>query len=218
MNVSHKHNHILLTPNKCASKIVKQILHGYDFLEQPDESFHNLNYKLISTIRNPYDWIFSIFINFELISVFLNKSLKDDIKKHFNKWIQKFILSEKLVATHNFSLKISIDDIHLYKDLFNKRIPNFFIRMENIQEDLEKLDFIKNDLSWDLKKNEEELKTNKYKIHREYTFNSMYDIETAKKVYFYYKKHFNLADYDPFSFTTEILTEKEKINFIHDIL
>ena len=57
--------------------------------------------------------------------------------------------------------------------------------MENIQEDLEKLDFIKTDLCWDSKKNEEELKTNKYKIYREYTFNSMYDIETAKKVYFY---------------------------------
>ena len=218
MNVSHKHNYILLTPNKCASKIVKQLLRGYDFLGQPDESFYNIKYKLISTIRNPYDWIFSIFINFELRSVFLNKILKDEIRNHFNIWIQKFILNEKLEATHNSSLKINIDDIHFYRDIFKKRDPDFLIRMENIQEDLEKLDFIKTDLSWDSKKIEEELKTNKYKTYREYTFNSMYDVETAKKVYFYYKKHFNLADYDPFSFTTETLTEKEKINFIHDIL
>jgi hypothetical protein len=218
MNVSHKHNYILLTPNRCASKVVKQILHEYDFLEEPDESFYDLNYKLISTIRNPYDWIFSVFIHFELKSVFLNKFLKNDIKNHFNKWIQKLILNEKLIATHNFSLKVNINDIFLYKKIFNKRFPNFFIRMENIQEDLEKLDFIKNDLNWDSKKVEEELKTNKYKIYREYTFNSMYEIETAKKIYFYYKTHFNLADYDPFSFTTETLTEKEKISFIHDIL
>jgi hypothetical protein len=218
MNTPHKNNYVLLTPNKCASKIVKQLLRGYDLLGQPNNEFYNLNYKLISTIRNPYDCIFSIFINFELRSVFLDKNLKDNIKKHFNKWIQKTILSEKLIATHNFSLKINIDEIHLYKDIFNKRSPDFFIRMENIQEDLEKLDFIKNDLNWDSKKVEEELKTNKYKINREYTFNFMYDVETAKKVYFYYKKHFNLADYDPFSFTTETLTEKEKISFIHDIL
>ena len=88
MNVSHKHKTIWLAPEKCATKIVKQLLLGYEFSEQKkDDSFYRLGYKLISSIRNPYDRIFSIFINFELSPVFLNKTLKNEIKQHFNEWI-----------------------------------------------------------------------------------------------------------------------------------
>ena len=219
MNVSHKHKSIWLAPEKCATKIVKQLLLGYEFSEQKkDDSFYRLGYKLISSIRNPYDRIFSIFINFELSPVFLNKTLKNEIKQHFNEWIQKLMVCEKLSVGYNASLKINIGDAYFYRDIFKERNPDFLIRMENIQEDLEKLEFIKNDLNWDSKKVEEELKTNKFKINREYKFNYMYDIESAKRVYFLYKNHFHLAGYNPFSFTTETLTEKERISFIHDIL
>jgi hypothetical protein len=46
----------------------------------------------------------------------------------------------------------------------------------------------------------------------------MYSTESAKKIYHFYKKHFYLCGYDPFSFTKEKLTDEEKIGFIHDIL
>lgn len=219
MNISHKHKLIWLAPEKCATKIVKQILSEYDFIEQPtNNNFRKSDYDLISSIRNPYDRIFSIFINFELRSVFLNKTLKNEIKKHFNLWIQKLILNEKLFTGYNFSLKINISDLYFHKDIFKERTPDFLIRMESIQEDLEKLDFIKNDPNWNSEKIKETLLTNKFKVNREYTFNSMYDIENAKKVYFFYKNHFHLAGYDPFSFTTENLTDNDKISFLHDIL
>jgi len=49
-------------------------------------------------------------------------------------------------------------------------------------------------------------------------FNEMYDFDVAKRVYVFYKKHFYMCGYDPFSFTTEILTDDEKISFLHDIV
>lgn len=177
------------------------------------------DYKIILSIRNPYDRMFSIFLNFQLQTFALPKNLKNELKKQFNIWVNKIMLNEKLIIERKFLLGVNTEtETYFCENLFKGRMPDFLIRMENIQEDLEKLDFIKNDLSWDSKKVEEELKTNKIKIEREYKFNSMYDIETAKKVYTFYKTHFYFCDYNPFSFTTETLTEKEKINFLHDIL
>ena len=49
-------------------------------------------------------------------------------------------------------------------------------------------------------------------------FDEMYDFDVAKRVYVFYKKHFYMCGYDPFSFTKEILTDDEKISFLHDIV
>jgi len=236
MNISHKHKVIWWAPAKCGTKIIKTLLHGYDFFAQINgNEFRELettyqshiiaqpkeydDYKIILSIRNPYDRIFSIFLNFQLQTFTPHKNLKNELKKEFNIWLNKIMLNEKLIVERKFLLGVNTEtETYFCENLFKGRMPDFLIRMENIQEDLEKLDFIKNDLSWDSKKVEEELKTNKIKIEREYKFNSMYDIETAKKVYTFYKTHFYFCDYNPFSFTTETLTEKEKINFLHDIL
>jgi hypothetical protein len=51
-----------------------------------------------------------------------------------------------------------------------------------------------------------------------YTFNSVYTRLGAKLVYEHHIKHFILSGYDPFSFTTELLSNKEKMDFIHDNL
>jgi hypothetical protein len=43
-------------------------------------------------------------------------------------------------------------------------------------------------------------------------------METAKKVYEYHKQFFLTLGYDPFSFTTEELTNEEKMRFLHEII
>jgi len=101
---------------------------------------------------------------------------------------------------------------------FEEKIPDFFVKMENIREDLEKLDFIKSDPNWDSLKIDEILENNSFKTKKSLQFNQMYGFESAKRVYFFYKRVFNIILYNPFSFTTESLSESEKISFLHDIL
>jgi hypothetical protein len=107
--------------------------------------------------------------------------------------------------------KFTISGVNqLEKWTFNDKIPNSFVRLENYEDDIRKINFI----------NEEFIDSSQIKLkeQRTFEFNEMYSAESAKKIYHFFKRHFYLCGYDPFSFTKEKLTDKEKISFIHDIL
>lgn len=58
----------------------------------------------------------------------------------------------------------------------------------------------------------------KFMNHTPMNFDEMYDFHSAKLVYFLYKKIFFMGNFNPFSFTKLELDEKDKINFLHEIL
>ena len=106
-------------------------------------------------------------------------------------------------------------DNYLEKWVFDERIPDYFIKIENLREDLNQFEFIK---SFDEESLNDLITNNKFIKIRGIMFNEMYDFDVAKRVYVFYKKHFYMCGYDPFSFTKEILTDDEKISFLHDIV
>ena len=236
MNISHKHKTIWWAPERTGTKITREILSKYDFFvfdpKTEDEvsiqkrNTSHLNeipekysdYKLVSNVRNPYDRVFSIFLNTTYENIALEKSKHPIVRKSFNKWIMNAFVGEKMVVTldKNYSAK-NINNNYFSKWTYNGKNPDFFIRMENIKEDLENLDFIKNDVNWNSIEVGEILENNIYKTNRVIKFDQMYDFHSAKLVYLYFKFVFNLVPYNPFSFTTEILSESEKISFFHDI-
>jgi hypothetical protein len=59
---------------------------------------------------------------------------------------------------------------------------------------------------------------NEFIKKRPFHFSDVYTQTSAKYVYEYFKNHFYLCDYDPFSFTKSILTDEEKKKFLHDTL
>jgi len=59
---------------------------------------------------------------------------------------------------------------------------------------------------------------NEYIVNRSYKFNKIYTKLGAKLVYDNHIKHFILGGYNPFSFTTENLSNEDKMRFIHDKL
>jgi len=237
MNISHKHKIIWWAPERTATKITREIFLNYDFfvhnsknddeLSLKQENVSHLNkiqdqfseYTLISNVRNPYDRVFSIFLTTFYENIALEKNKHDEIKKAFNNWISNTFESEKLCVKLNKSNSAKNIDINYFsKWTFKEKKPDFFIRMENLIEDLEKLDFIKSDSTWDSSKIKEIIENNVFKNNRAIKFDKMYDIHSAKLIYVYFKSVFNLVLYNPFSFTTENLTESEKISFLHDIL
>jgi hypothetical protein len=105
---------------------------------------------------------------------------------------------------------------YIMKYSFNERVPDQFIQMENLLEDISKLDFVTDSGLWKSGYVEEYLTDNSYINIRPYKFNTVYTEKVAKLIYEYYKNHFFLCKYDPFSFTKNELSNEEKMRFLHD--
>jgi hypothetical protein len=168
-------------------------------LEYPD-------YKVICGMKNPYERVFLLHLKGDLRSIQLKKHHFDALKTEFNDWGRKILIPKKL--------KIKVDETfintnnttkYLKKWGFDHKIPDFFVKSEDLINDLNKLGFHDNDIIID----------NEVK---QFNFNQMYDFDFAKRVYHLYKKHFYLCNYNPFSFTEKELTDEEKISFLHDIV
>jgi hypothetical protein len=237
MNISHKHKTIWWAPERTGTKITREIFLDYDFLvidpkvnkevslkdgytshlnRIPDEFS---NYNVVCNIRNPYDRIFAIFLLTQFNNTVIEKSMHQKIKEKFNKWVLESFLNKKTsVELSKFNQTKNINYNFFSKWLFEGRIPDYFVRMENLSEDLEKLEFIKTNPLWNLEKITQIVENNKFISNRPFKFDEYYDFESAKRIYFYFKRVFNLIPYDPFSFTQENLSETEKYSFLHDIL
>jgi hypothetical protein len=241
MNISHKHKTIWWAPERCGTKATAHIFNHFDFeyqgvwgnkdlpksaqyqshvLTLPTNEYSD--YKVICSIRNPYDRMLGVFLYF----VGSGKSSVYFKDKH-NLMVDNFtIFINELFSYKEIKPKFGIEskrdkvilDSYISKYNFDVTIPSDFIRMENIIEDISKIDFIKDSALLSSGYIDNFLSKNNYISSRPYKFNSLYTMETAKKVYEYHKQFFLTLGYDPFSFTTEELTNEEKMRFLHEII
>jgi hypothetical protein len=243
MNISHKHKTIWWAPERCGTKATAHIFNHFDFdyIPKGTEKHMKLNkqtqyqsheiieppskyedYNVICSIRNPYDRMLGIFLNF----VSSGKSSVYFKDKH-NLMVDNFtIFINELFSYEQIKPKFGINskrfkvilDTYISKYNFDVTIPSNFIRMENIGEDICKIDFIKNSPLLSSGYIDNYLTKNTHINVRPYKFNSVYTFKTAQKVYEYHKQFFLTLGYDPFSFTTEELTNEEKMRFLHEII
>jgi hypothetical protein len=211
MNISHEHKLIWLSPEMSGTENVSKILEKHGFLSVTGKTEDELlseypDYKVICGMKNPYERVFLLHLKGDLKSIQVKKHHFDALKTEFNTWGRQILVPNKL--------KIKVDETfiltnntpkYLKKWVFDHKIPDFFIKSENLINDLNKLGF-----------NYDEIISNDELI--QFKFNQMYDFDLAKRVYHLYKKHFYLCNYDPFSFTDKELTDEEKISFLHDIV
>ena len=211
MNISHERKLIWLSPEMSGTENVSKTLEKYGFLSVKDKTEEQLlleypDYKVICGIKNPYERVFLLHLKGDLRSIQLKKHHFDALNTEFNDWGRKILIPKKL--------KIKVDETfintnnttkYLKKWGFDHKIPDFFVKSEDLINDLNKLGFHDDDIIID----------NEVK---QFNFNQMYDFDFAKRVYHLYKKHFYLCNYNPFSFTEKELTDEEKISFLHDIV
>jgi hypothetical protein len=239
MNISHKHKTIWWAPERCGTKGTAHIFNHFDFdfiLNYPKSPVVNSyqshqiilppskyeDYNVICSVRNPYDRMLGIFLNFVSVGMsttYLNA--KHNIKvETFSTFIDELFKHKEIIPKFGIeqSRNTKILDSYVSKYNFDVTIPNNYIRMEHIVEDIGKIDFINQSLLWSSGYIKNYLTTNQHINTRPYQFNSIYTSETAKKVYEYHKQFFLVLGYDPFSFTTEELTDEEKMNFLHETL
>ena len=209
MVISHTFKTIWMFPQQTEEELTTNILKKYDFEKYEGNDY--LDYDVICNIRNPYDRILSLYFKKHFNNKLIKKELTPTYKKMFNDWVNTAFIPNKLIVSVANLPNFTIQGVNQLDEwTFNDKIPNLFVRLENYEDDIRKIGFINEDLTDFTKVN--------LKEGRIFDFNEMYSVESAKKVYHFFKKHFFLCGYDPFSFTKEKLTDKEKISFIHDIL
>lgn len=238
MNYSKKHKIIWWAPERCATKLVADIFSNYDFeyKETPDsdpkeltspyhshtifvpEEFHD--FKIVCSIRNPYDRVLSLFTNFTDVGsqIVYTKNTKDKFINRFSEFVKQLLQysevrkldpdPEKNIVLRKYCAKYDFDD----------RIPDHFIRMEYLKEDLSKLNFILESSLWKSNFFDSFISDNPFINLKPYRFDEVYTYESAQIVFNYFKKHFFLCNYDPFSFTRETLTNDERKRFLHEII
>jgi hypothetical protein len=190
---------------------VSKILEKHGFLNVEDKTEEQLlseypDYKVICGMINPYERVFLLHLKGDLRSIQLKKHHFDDLKTEFNNWGRQMLIPNKLtIVVNDTFIKTNNTTKYLKKWVFDHKIPNFFVKSEDLINDLNRLGFIDEDI----------IINNDVK---QFNFNQMYDFDLAKRVYHLYKKHFYLCDYSPFSFTDTELTDEEKISFLHDIV
>lgn len=238
MNYSDKYKIVWLAPERCATRIVSHIFKDYDFFYKSSsegqstslcEPYHSHgmkifngyeDYEIVCSIRNPYDRVLSIFTNLTTVGsdqVF-SKGTKDIFIRKFEYFVEEvFSFTEYKKLVEN-SEKYPIFNNYISKLTFNELTPAKFIRMENLKEDLNKLTFLSESEKWNSGHYENFIKENKFISKKNYDFTQVYTWKSAKKVYEFYKKIFFLCEYDPFSFTNEILSETDKKKFLHGII
>jgi len=89
---------------------------------------------------------------------------------------------------------------------FTKKNPDYIIKIDNIVEDVKKIDVLDHlDYNFHL--------IDQIDISDDYK--DVFSYENARSVYKSHRHIFEMMSYDPFSFTTRELSREEKIKFIH---
>lgn len=211
MNISHEYKMIWFSPEMSGTENVSKILEKYGFFEVKGKTEVGLmdeypEYKVICGMKNPYDRVFSLHFKGDLRLIQVKKHHFDTLKTEFNDWGRRTLVPNKLnIKVDETFINTNSTIKHLKNWVFDQKIPDFFVKSEDLVNDLNKLGFHDDDIT-----NDEEI--------NQFNFNQIYDFDLAKRVYHLYKKHFYLCNYDPFSFTDKELTYDEKVSFLHDIV
>jgi hypothetical protein len=202
-NISEIHKSFLWSPPKTGSNHVIWVMNNFDFnyylmtsdrkkigQKNPETKHHhgrNLfegheNYKLICTARHPIKRIFSAFI-------FHTKGnkLSDYSKEGFIKF---FI--EQFYGANGF---------YLEGNFFSERIPDYFLRAENLYEDYLNIPFVSESELVRNGKLKEMCKEKKNSYHDEsFNIHDYFTKDIIDAIYERYKEYFLLLNYDPNNF------------------
>lgn len=236
MNISFEHKIIWWAPERCATKATAHIFHQLGFEsyysstenEQiKDYHSHSINipeeysdYRVVCSIRNPYDRVLGLFRSFTNVgkSIVYTKDTHQKFMDSYETFLKEVFVFTKPERRNVMDIKHEKAFLKDYisKYTFENKTPDQFIRSENLIEDISQLDFVTESGIWKSGYIEEYLTNNKHINVRPYKFNTVYTSESAKLIYEFYKKHFFICGYDPFSFTKNELSNYEKMSFLHD--
>jgi len=159
----------------------------------------------VQLIDNPYRNLINQYRQISRENWILKSADLETFKEMFNKWCEGYLEDIEHLVNENL-----IEYVTYQKFIFNIKDfshPHFYVRSESMEEDLQKIPlFSETDIQI-----------------REIFFPSLWDDyknilskENAKKIFWLNRDFFIKTGYDPFSFSTEKFSLKEKVDFIHN--
>jgi hypothetical protein len=151
--ISHEHKSICFLPEKTGSTTIAEILtknfNFYKYKKRHSTEYPSdlSNYFLFGSVRNPFQREISRYLFYKNESLGTKKkwaNIAKDPNSSFEDWI---VLINNSISLTNYYKNIKL---------------NFFIKLENLKEDFEKLPFYKKlpDSIWNLKRNNKKYKKN----------------------------------------------------------
>jgi hypothetical protein len=175
-------------PMRTATRSCRFIAEYLNFFDSDQhkfiETFEQMDYYLISNVRNPYS---------RLVSLYLYHIDSEQIsdKVNFDLWVTKKI-------KHESNLPMSLKSKEYIKLMyaFQHKTPDYFVRFESLEEDLRNIWFIKEKYDEKIENIfNNQIRYNGYKSEGN-PWQSYYTEELAEFVYDYLKEDFLLLNYD----------------------
>jgi|LakMenE18May11ns_1017448.scaffolds.fasta_scaffold9945992_5 hypothetical protein len=215
MNVSQEHLAVLLLAKHSGERFFSDLFGklGFYFKDEPlsQKNFfmypHNFGdyekYLKITCIDNPYNIIYEEFLKNSNTNWKLKTNTIEKQQEEFSYWFDLIFYNEVDYLEGNCSGHALI--FLFCRDFFKLDI-DYVVKRESYFEDLQKIPFV--DVS----------KINKnllFLLETKKDHQNVINKEQAKKIFDFYKPYFEKFGFDPFSFTSQELSLKEKVDFIH---
>jgi heme oxygenase len=190
MPVSNDLKVFWFTPIRAATRSCDKILKYLDFTDLSHREFDNelqKTYFFVSNIRNPYSRLVSIYH----IYCYHQKREPND----FRDWVIKKLRQEVEFPVQALNYQINLSKIFSSHD----KIPDYFVRVESLEEDIRNLWFVKENMSDELESYiQEGIVLNKYKneFGEKEPWQEKYNQSLSNYVYSFLEKDFLLFGYD----------------------
>lgn len=117
-----KDGHVVLNHNQ------NTLVHSHQYRIFPQHS----NYKIICTARNPFSRLYSLYNNMVELNQFYNYDFQN---------FKHFVMNQRDPADERYQdIQYILDNV--FKEILGNRIPDYFLRLENLYEDYLKIPFI----------------------------------------------------------------------------
>ena len=216
MNVSQEHLMALLFAINTGERFFADLFGNFSFFNKSEplsqknftSNYDNLdeivNYKKIVCLDNPYRMVYQEFlINSSENWKKKTKSIEYQ-QEEFTYWFDKIFYNDVDYLNNNCAR-------HQVRFLFSKDFYkldiDYVIKKESYIEDLSKIPFM------DISKINQKLV---FLVKDDFNHQKIITRDQAKKIFNFYRPYFDKFGFNPFSFTNEELTLKEKVNFIHN--
>jgi hypothetical protein len=220
MIFSREHKYVFILDEFCGEKNVTQLLQDFDFyfLKNKKETqlkrdkFTNLkqiskefqDYTLVRLVDNPYKQIINEFKSITEENWSLKQHTKEHFIQRFNRWIDLYFENWDEIYFEKIMFQKSYNHF-LFNSELNKK-PDFFIKVESMERDILNIPLFKG-----LEVNVRDI----FFPRSHFDFQNVFTYENARKIFKLNRDFFIETQYDPFSFTTQELTKKKKVDFIH---
>jgi hypothetical protein len=191
MPFSHNLKVFWFTPIRTASRSCNKLQEHLKFTDLYSHNFPETQlereYFFISNIRNPYSRVVSIYY----LYCFHSKKNPDN----FGDWVVKRLQQEVEVPSSRLEYQINLSSI--YSEY--KKFPDYFVRVENFEDDIRNLWFVKENMSDEVEKIiKETIVNNSYskEFGNRLPWQEYYNNSLSNDVYNFLEKDFLLFGYD----------------------